>query len=245
MSPANTFATMRRVLMQLSHDKRTIALIFFVPVLLEILLRYVFDGNQAVFNGLGAPMLGLFPFTVMFVVASVATLRERTNGTLERLLTLPIHKLDIIMGYTLAFAVLAVLQSVVAASVTFGLLGLTVAADPLWVGLIALVDGLLGTALGLFVSAFATTEFQAVQFLPAAVLPQVLLCGLIAPRDQMITALRWASDVMPLSYAVDAMNRLTTDVTVGSTFWTDVIVIVAFVIASIALGAATLKRTTR
>lgn len=245
MNLANTLATTRRVLTQLFHDKRTIALIFIVPCLLETLLRYVFDGHQAVFNGMGAPMLGLFPFTVMFVVASVATLRERTNGTLERLLTLPINKLDIVMGYALAFAFLAVLQSMVASAVTFGLLGLSVAANPLWVGLIAVLNGLLGTALGLFVSAFATSEFQAVQFLPATVLPQFLLCGLLAPRDQMITVLRWISDVMPLSYAVDAMNHLTTDAAVGSAFRTDVIVILAFVTLSIALGAATLKRTTR
>jgi len=245
MSPTNTFATTRRVLTQLSHDKRTIALIFVVPVLLETLLRFVFDGHQAVFNGMGAPMLGLFPFTVMFVVASVATLRERTNGTLERLLTLPINKLDIVLGYALAFATLAILQSIVASAVTFGLLGLTVAGDPLWVGVIAVLNGLLGTALGLFVSAFATSEFQAVQFLPATVLPQFLLSGLIAPRDQMIAILRWASDVMPLSYSVDAMNRLTTDVSVSSAFWIDVGIISGFVVASIALGAATLKRTTR
>src|SRR5665647_3120927 len=196
MNLANTFATTRRVLTQLFHDKRTIALIFIVPCLLETLLRYVFDGHQAVFNGMGAPMLGLFPFTVISVVASVKTLREHTNDTL------PINKLDIVMGYALAFAFLAVLQSIVASAVTFGLLGLSVAGDPLWVGLIAVLNGLLGTALGLFVSAFATSEFQAVQFLPATVLPQFLLSGLIAPRDQMITILRWASDVMPLSYSV-------------------------------------------
>ena len=148
---------------------------------------------------------------VMFLVTSVATLRERTGGTLERLLSMPIGKGDFVFGYALAFSGLAVVQALVVAGVSFGLLGLQVRGHPWLVVLVAVVDGLVGTALGLFVSAFAQTEFQAVQFMPVALLPQLLICGLIVPTDQLPTALEWFSCILPLTYAIDAMNHVATD----------------------------------
>ena len=146
----------------------------------------------------------------MFLVTSVATLRERTSGTLERLLTMPIAKLDLLVGYALAFGLVAVVQATAAATLSVTLLGLDVA-GPFWLLLVvAVLDALLGMALGLFVSAFAATEFQAVQFMPAFVLPQFLLCGLLVPRDQMPDVLYAVSSLLPLSYAVDAMRDVTT-----------------------------------
>lgn len=245
MNLRNTLVTAQRVLLQLWHDPRTIALIFLVPCLLETLLRYAFDQNLGAFNHVGAPLLALFPFIVMFVVASVATLRERTNGTLERLLAMPVNKLDIVLGYALAFSLVAILQSVAVSLVTFGLLGLNVAASPIWIGLIAVLNGFLGTALGLFVSAFATSEFQAVQFMPAVVLPQVLLCGLLVARGQMAGFLHLLSDVLPLTYSVDAMDRLTASSHLNHNFVWDIIIMVAFALASLAAGAATLHRQTK
>ena len=123
------------------------------------------------FDRFGPGLLAMFPFIVMFLVTSVTTLRERSSGTLERLLTMPIGKLDFLLGYALAFGLLAAVQSALAVAVSVGLLGLDVA-GPVWLlGVVAVADAVLGTALGLLVSAFATTEFQAVQFMPAFVLP--------------------------------------------------------------------------
>src|SRR4051812_22702735 len=191
MNPPLALATARRVLTQLRHDPRTIALMLAVPCVLLILLRYMYDSSPATFDRLGAPVLGIFPFVVMFVVTSVATLRERSTGTLERLLTMPMAKIDLLVGYAVAFGAVAVLQSVLASALSLGPLGLDVNGDWWWLLLVAVLDGLLGMALGLLVSAFATTEFQAVQFLPAFVLPQLLLCGLFVPRDEMGDLLRW------------------------------------------------------
>jgi ABC-2 type transport system permease protein len=244
MNLRNTLVTSQRVLRQLSHDPRTIALIFVVPSVLETLLRYIFDKSPGTFNHLGAPLMALFPFIVMFVVASVATLRERTNGTLERLLAMPVNKLDIVLGYAVAFSLVAVLQSVVVSLITFGLLGLSVAASPVWIGLIAVLNGFLGTALGLFVSAFATSEFQAVQFMPAIVLPQVLLCGLLVARNQMNGFLHFISDILPLTYSVDAMNRLTASSSLNHNFIWDLVIMAGFIALSLAAGAATLRRQT-
>ena len=110
--------------------------------------------------------------------------------------------------------------------------------------LVAVVDAVLGCTFGLFVSAFATTEFQAVQFMPAFVLPQFLLCGLLTPRDAMPGVLSGLSDVLPLSYAVDAMTAVATQADAAADVWRDVAVMAGFVVAAIALGAATLRRRT-
>jgi ABC-2 type transport system permease protein len=244
VNPAIVLATARRVLLQLRHDPRTIALMLAVPCLLLVLLRYIYDDSPATFDRVGAPVLGIFPFVVMFVVTSVATLRERSTGTLERLLTMPMAKLDLLAGYALAFGAVAVLQSVLASALSLGLLGLDVRGDWPWLILVAVLDGVLGMALGLLVSAFATTEFQAVQFLPAFVLPQFLLCGLLVPRDQLPDFLHAVSAVLPLSYAVDAMRTITTDAGAGADVARDMVIVLVFAVVALAAGAATLRRRT-
>ena len=244
MSVTRTLATSRRVLGQLRHDPRTIALLLVVPGVLMTLLKYMFDGEPEVFDRTGAPLLGIFPLIVMFLLTSVATLRERTSGTLERLLTMPLAKLDLLLGYALAFGLLALIQAAVVFGLTLGPLGLNVAGPTWMLFLVALGDGLLGTALGLFVSAFAATEFQAVQFLPAFILPQFLLCGLFAPRDSMATALRWISDALPLSYAVEAMDRITAETGVSALAVRDLLIIGGSALVALGLGAATLRRRT-
>ena len=243
MTPRITFAVTERVLAQLRRDPRTVALLLFVPCVLLTLLWWMFDGSGAIFDRFGPPMLALFPFIVMFLVTSVTTLRERSSGTLERLLSMPMHKLDLLLGYALAFGAVALVQAAVAVALTVGVLGMEVS-GPLWaLALVAVLDAVLGTALGLFFSAFAQTKFQAVQFMPALVLPQVLLCGLFVPRDALPAALDAVSDLLPLSYAVEAMQHVAADAEL-SAIGADLAVVTGFVVAALALGAATLPRRT-
>jgi ABC-2 type transport system permease protein len=238
-----TLATAGRVLRQLRRDRRTLALVLLVPPLLLTLLKYVFYGREATFNRVGPPLVGIFPFVTMFLVSSIAMLRERTAGTLERLMSLPLAKLDLLVGYGLAFALLAAVQGTLAATVGFGLLGLDTA-GPIWlVVILAVANAVLGMALGLFLSAFARTEFQAVQFMPAFVLPQFLLAGLLVPRDQMARALEVVSDVLPMTYAYDALARATAD-DLGRRLAFDAIVIAGFTVLALVLGATTLRRRT-
>ena len=244
MSPRILFAVATRVLTQIRRDHRTLVMLLLLPCLLMSLLWWMFkDLDEAIFDRLGPALLALFPFIVMFLVTSVTTLRERGSGTLERLLAMPMRKLDFLLGYALAFGLAAALQSALAVAVSVGLLDLDVV-GPVWLlTLVAVADAVLGTALGLFVSAFAQTEFQAVQFMPAVVLPQILLCGLFVPRDEMPDVLGAISDVLPLSYAVDAMQTLTLTSDTAEV-WQDVAVVVGFALAGLALGAATLRRRT-
>jgi ABC-2 type transport system permease protein len=239
-----TFATAERVLRQLRHDRRTLALVLVVPALLVTLFRYVFDGQDATFDRVGGPLVGLFPFVSMFLVTSIAMLRERTTGTLERLMSLPLGKADLLAGYALAFAVVSALQAVITSAVAFWLLDLDTA-GPVWlVVALAIGNALLGMALGLFLSAFATTEFQAVQFMPAFVLPQILLGGLLVPRERMAEALEWASAVLPLTYAYDALARATQIGELDGELWLDVTVVAGCIGLALALGALTLRRRT-
>jgi ABC-2 type transport system permease protein len=243
MSVRITLATAGRVLRQLRRDHRTLALVLVVPPVLLALFKYVFYGQEETFDRIGPPLVGIFPFISMFLVTSIAMLRERTTGTLERLMSLPLAKLDLLLGYGLAFAAVAVAQASLTAAIGFGLLGLD-AAGPVWlIVLLAVANAVLGMALGLFLSAFAQTEFQAVQFMPAFVLPQLLLAGLIVPRDKMARALELASDVLPMTYAYDALARAAAD-ELGRRLALDAVLIGGFILVALVLGATTLRRRT-
>jgi ABC-2 type transport system permease protein len=237
-------ATTLRVLAQLRRDPRTIALIVGVPCLLEFLLKEIFSGRPEVFQHVGAPLLGLFPFVSMFVVTSVTMLRERTSGTLERLMSLPIRKVDLLGGYAIAFALAAVVQAAAVSALAFGALGLHVAGPRPAVVALAVANASLGMALGLFVSVFAQTEFQAVQFLPAIVFPQLLLCGLFVDRASMAAWLRGISDALPLTYAYDALARVASSGPYGGWFLADIAVTAGGALLALGLGAATLRRRT-
>jgi ABC-2 type transport system permease protein len=242
MNPRITVAIAARVLTQLRRDHRTLAIMLVLPCLLISLLWWMFDDLPGdTFDRLGPALLAMFPFIVMFLVTSVTTLRERSGGTLERLLAMPMGKLDFLFGYALAFGLVAAVQSALAVALSVGLLDLSIE-GPVWLlTVVAVGDAVLGSALGLFVSAFARTEFQAVQFMPALVIPQILLCGLFVPRFALPEVLETVSDLLPLSYAVDAMEHLTTSTSTGDV-WSDLAVVAAYAVAGLALGAGTLRR---
>lgn len=244
MSAARTLATARRVLLQLRHDPRTIALLIVVPCVLQTLLRLVFAHHLVSFDRAGAPLLAFFPLTTVFLVTSISLLRERTSGTLERLMTTPLGRLELLTGYAIAFGVLAAVQAGVVSALTLGALNLHVQGPVALVVLLAIVVALLGTGLGLLASAFARTEFQVVQFFPLIVLPQLLLCGLLVARQRMPAGLHAISDALPLSYAVDGMHHVTLQRGASGALWGDIAIVVAFAAGALLLGAATLRRRT-
>jgi ABC-2 type transport system permease protein len=251
VTPRILLAVAARVLQQLRRDHRTLAMLLVLPCVVLTLLWWMFADlpGGGGFDTLGPPLLAIIPFIVMFLVTSVTTLRERSSGTLERLLSMPAGKVDLLGGYALAFGLVAAVQSTLAVLLCVGLLGLDVAGAVWVLVVVAVADAVLGTALGLLVSAFARTEFQAVQFMPLVVIPQILLCGLFVPRDQMPPVLSAISDLLPLSYAVDAMTSMAerTGSALGDVepeVWTDIGIVAGFAVASLLLGAATLRRRT-
>ncbi len=244
MTPRIVAATTARVLLQLRRDPRTIALLLVVPCVLEVLLRYVLDGQPGAFDRIGGPLLGIFPFISMFLVTAITMLRERTTGTLERLMSMPLAKIDLLLGYGIAFGAVAAVQATLTSIVAFGILDLHVAGTKVAVAGFAIANAVLGMSLGLFVSAFAQTEFQAVQFLPAVVFPQLLLCGLLVPRDNMAPILQDVSDVLPLTYAYDGLDRVTRLGGFDATTVRDLVIVVGVTLLALALGATTLRRRT-
>ena len=245
MTAHRTLATARRILQQISHDHRTVGLIFGLPTVLMGLLAWMLIDKPGAFDQWGAPLLGIFPLIVMFLVTSVATLRERTSGTLERLLSMPIGRGDILGGYALAFSMLGALQAVFVSMFAFWVYGLDIPGSPALVGLVAIADALLGTAMGLAASSLARTEFQAVQMMPLMLFPQLFLCGLLVPRDELPPVLEWLSWLMPLSYSIDATMEAVANTTATKTYLFSMGMVIAFALASLAVGGVTLRRTTR
>ncbi|MCP1413282.1 ABC-2 type transport system permease protein [Paenarthrobacter sp. A20] len=246
-----TLATAARVLGQLRHDHRSVGLILVVPALLLAAVYFLFDnealppGIPRTFDRVGLMMLAIFPFVVMFLVTSITMLRERTSGTLERLLTTPIHKADLLFGYALAFSIMAALQSLVATAVAYWVFDLDIKGSPGFVVMVAVINGVLGVALGLLCSAFARTEFQAVQFMPVVVVPQILLCGLFVARDGMNDVLETISSVLPLTFSVDALKEIAGNAEATASMWQDVLVMGVIVVGVLVLASLTLRRQTR
>jgi ABC-2 type transport system permease protein len=243
MTPARTLATAGRVLSQVRHDPRTLLLLVLVPSLLIGLVAWIFS-DTTVFGTVGPAMIALFPFTVMFLVTSITTLRERRTGTLERLLSMPLGKGDLILGYTLAFGLLAVVQSGIAVLFAVTVCGLDIEGSLLLLLAVAVADAVLGTTLGLLASAFARTEFQVVQFMPVIVFPQILLGGIFLPRDQLPEVLEAISDWLPLSHAVDALTAVAAGTDDGTAVLGELLIILSWIVGGVILASLTLRRRT-
>ncbi|BBY89328.1 ABC transporter permease [Mycolicibacterium tokaiense] len=237
-------ATTARILRQLAADHRSIAMILVVPTLVIVLMYFMFDNTPASFNAACLMLLGLLPLVVMFLITSISMQRERASGTLERILTTPLRRGDLLAAYGTAFSLAAAAQATIACVVAFWLLGFDTAGSPVWVFVIAIVNAVLGVGLGLLCSAFARTEFQAVQFMPVVVVPQLLLCGIIVPRPLMPEWLQWISNAMPASYGLEALREVGAHPELTGIAVRDIVVVVAFAVTALALAAVTLRRRT-
>ena len=199
------------------------------------------DGRTP-YDRLGIFQIAVIPCAVMFPIAAITMRRERAAGTLDRLFTTPMSTLDLLAGYWTAFSLGAVVQAVIVTAVAYRVTDLSTAGSPLLVGMVCMLTAVLGVALGLFFSAFAETEFQAVQFAPIVLVPQLFLAGVFIPRDDMPGWLHAVSDVLPLTYVVEALQEISANADATSRMWRDVAVVAAFVVAAVLGGAATLRR---
>jgi ABC-2 type transport system permease protein len=225
-------------------------MILVVPSLIITLMYFMFQNaphrpsTPSPFNNACLIMLGVFPLVIMFLITSITMQRERVSGTLERILTTPLRRLDLLASYGTAFSIAAAAQASLACVVAFWLLGFDTAGSPLLVFAIAIINAVLGVGLGLLCSAFARTEFQAVQFMPVVIVPQLLLCGIIVPRDLLPEWLRWISNALPASYALEALRQVGANADLTGTASRDIAIVVAFAVVALCLAAATLRRRT-
>lgn len=250
LSPQAYLATTGRILRQLAADHRSVAMILVVPSLIIVLMYFMFQdaphrpGTPSPFNNACLIMLGVFPLIVMFLITSITMQRERVSGTLERILTTPLRRLDLLAAYGTAFSIAAAAQATLACVVSFWLLGLDTKGSPLLVFVIAIINAVLGVGLGLLCSAFARTEFQAVQFMPVVIAPQLLLCGIIVPREVLPDWLQWISNVLPASYALEALRQVGAYAEPTFIAVRDIAVVIGFAVVALCLAAATLRRRT-
>ena len=208
MSVDRTLAIALRILRQISRDRRSLALIIVAPIVVMALVGFSFGDQQGVLDRIAPGLIAVFVLFFTFVLTGVSFLRERAQGTLERLLTTPVGRADILVGYTTGFFVLAMVQSVIV--VTFTLLVLEVNYQgsiwQIWTVLVPLV--VVGVSLGVFISTFARNEFQVVQFIPLLMAPQIFLSGVIAEVDKMPAVLEVLAYLLPLTYAVDGLQDI-------------------------------------
>ncbi|KAA0109078.1 ABC transporter permease [Mycolicibacterium sp. P9-22] len=243
-------ATTARILRQLAADHRSMAMIILVPTLIIALMYFMFSevphppGVPSPFNKACLIMLGVFPLVVMFLITSITMQRERVSGTLERILTTPLRRFDLLAAYGTAFSIAAAAQAALACGVAFWLLGFDTAGSPVLVFVIAIANAVLGVGLGLLCSAFARTEFQAVQFMPVVVVPQLLLCGILVPREALPDWLQWISNVLPASYALEALQQVGAYAEPTAIAVRDIAVVIGFALVALGLAAATLRRRT-
>ncbi|NOQ00244.1 MULTISPECIES: ABC transporter permease [Mycolicibacterium] len=250
LSPVAYLATTGRILRQLAADHRSVAMILLVPSLIITLMYFMFQnaphapGRPTPFNNACLIMLGVFPLIVMFLITSITMQRERVSGTLERILTTPLRRFDLLAAYGTAFSIAAAAQATLACIVSFWFLGLHTEGSPVLVFLIAIINAVLGVGLGLLCSAFARTEFQAVQFMPVVIAPQLLLCGIIVPRAALPEWLQWISNVLPASYALEALQQVGAHPELTAVAARDIAIVVGFAALALCLAAATLRRRT-
>jgi ABC-2 type transport system permease protein len=208
-------------------------------------ISYLYGGaNLDTLDFFGAAAIGMIVFFLVFVITIVSFLNERSQGTLERLMASPLRRGEIVVGYMVGFTVLALVQSIEV--LAFCLLVLKVHNQGnvfLIFGIEALM-AIVAVNLGIFLSMFARTEFQAVQFIPLAIVPQFLLSGILFPVSSEPKALQVLSDVLPLTYAVNAMRDVMlkgADLS-WSSLQLDIGVVAFFAVVLIAAGTATLRR---
>jgi ABC-2 type transport system permease protein len=209
-------------------------------------LTYLYGGPDLdTLDYFGAAFIGLIVFFLVFVITIVSFLNERTQGTLERLMASPLRRGEIVVGYMLGFTVLAVIQSIEVLVFGLAILHIHNQGNVLLIFGMEALMAIAAVNLGIFLSMFARSEFQAVQFIPLVIVPQVLLSGVIFPVSTEPAALQWLSNILPLTYAVSGMRDIMVkgaDLTWHS-LQLDIAVLAGFIVLFIVAGTATLRRS--
>jgi len=234
-----------RIVKQIVRDRRTFALITIVPIVVMTIIWLSFPADKQMLSYLAPALLAMLALFFGFLLTGISFLRERSQGTLERLMVSPVSRLDIVLGYLLGFFIFALLQSLIIVLFTIYALDIIYRGD-LWQIFVFQVIVLVGAInLGIFISAFARNEFQMVQFIPLVILPQTFLCGLLWPVEQMNGYLQWVAKFLPLTYAVDGLREIMVWGKGLGEVWVDLVVLIAFAVGISVITAFSLRITTR
>ncbi len=208
MSVDRTFAIASRIISQVSRDHRSVALIIVAPVIVMSLVGFSFSDQREILNRIAPGLIGAFALFFVFLLTGVSFLRERSQGTLERLLTTPVGRADILAGYLLGFLLFAGIQSLVILLCTIFALQVDYEGSLWQIFVLLVVVTIVAVNLGIFISTFARNEFQVVQFIPIILLPQIFLSGPVLPFEQLPGYFQAIGRVLPLTYAVEGLKAL-------------------------------------
>jgi ABC-2 type transport system permease protein len=230
-----------RVIRQLIRDRRTMALIIIVPMVVMTLIGLSFP-EEMVLDRIAPALLATMVLFFSFLLTGISFLRERSQGTMERLMASPVSRLDVVLGYLFGFFLFALAQTLIIVLFTIYVLDVNYYGD-LWQIFVFQVVIIAGAVnLGIFTSTFARNEFQMVQFIPLILFPQIFLCGVIWPAEQMPEYLQWMGRFLPLKYGVDGLRDIMLSGMNLADVWFELLVLVGFTVVTSVLATLTLRR---
>ena len=242
MSIDRTLAITERIIRQILRDRRSIGLLILAPLIVMSLVGFSLVEQKAILDRVAPGLLAVFVLFFTFILTGVGFLRERAQGTLERLKTTRVGSFDIMVGYLLGFLIFAAVQTVIIVAFTVFVLQIEYEGSLWEIAAVLVLVVIVAVSTGIFISSFANNEFQVVQFIPIVLAPQIFLSGVIIPVAQMPRLFEWLSTILPLTYAVDGLREIMVRGTALTELWLDLLVLAAFSAALLLAAVATLKR---
>jgi ABC-2 type transport system permease protein len=237
----NTLTIAGRTMRQLIRDRRTIALILIVPLIIASLVG-VSIPNKMILNSTFPAMLAMLVLFLGFLLSGISFLRERTQGTMERMMASPASRIDIVGGYLLGFLTFAIVQTLILFFYTVYVLNVAYKGDLWQILIFQVIIGIMSVCLGIFISVFAKNEFQMIQFIPLIIVPQVFICGLLFPISELPNYLQWIAKFLPLTYGVDGIRAMMLEGKGLLDIGKEVGILAAFVVGLMVLAAISMRR---
>jgi ABC-2 type transport system permease protein len=240
---SSTFTIAGRVMLQVIRDRRTIALLVIVPLVIASLVG-VSTPDKSMLDYTAPAMLATLILFFGFIITGISVLRERSQGTMERLMASPISRMDVVVGYLLGFLLFALLQTLIIFFYMVYVLDINFHGELWQILIFQVLIGIGAVCLGTFFSIFARNEFQIMQFIPLIVLPQIFLCGVLWPISQMPDYLQWIAKFLPLNYGVEGIRAMMLEGQSLLDIGKDIGVLAAYAVGLLFLAAITLRRGT-
>jgi len=238
---SNTLTIANRIINQLIRDRRTMALLLLVPLVIASLIGVAVP-EKSMLDYTAPAILAVLIFFFGFLLTGISFLRERSQGTLERLMASPVSRLDIVGGYLLGLLLFALVQTLILFFYMVYVLKISYRGELWQILVFQVLIGIGAVCLGTFFSIFARNEFQIVQFIPLIIVPQIFLCGLLWPVSQMPDYLQWLANVLPLTYGMDGIRAMMLQGKGLLDIGKDVGVLAAYAVGLLFLASLTLRR---
>jgi ABC-2 type transport system permease protein len=206
------------------------------------LITYAMPSGSGALDRYAPALIVTMALFFTFLLTGISFLRERSQGTMERMMASPVSRLDMVIGYMFGFFAFALIQALIILIFTIYALNITYHGDLWQIFIFLILIIIMSVCLGIFASSFAKNEFQMVQFIPLIIVPQIFLCGVIFPMDQMNEVLQWIGKFLPLKYGVDGMRQIMLYGKSLLDLGFDIGILAAFTIVMSALAAIGLRR---